>query len=708
MAAVQRSRLRGNNTSSSATSVHTKRQLGTSPTIHANGGGHGAGAAAPLAVFLTNLRLLELDLLPDWPGITMETFASTTSAGALQGQRRRIQCVEWALVRLFELWDPQEAASVSLRSAILRALDTAKKNGILGRDSVIRKTMLDDCKGERLEEVLAYFSTAVLKKVAQEDLKARGAHPPISVSLACENRGYSSDDSDLKALILAHKASLGRALERRDEARARYRDFGDLVSVKERGVRRRAEAIRAAVEADCRRDALSNNAREEMRRLVRNNWSGNENWMETLVQGDSHAQGAGLLEMPFDRVWRRVEQGRLAEIEDSAGGLLEQLESRVRMQNERLARWDTFRRDTFGQPAQASASPLRKRPQQNRPVQGIDFRFSEHQHCQVGNAADLRASNTSEGPRIVPKHKEVLDGLQAELAKIKRAGVTVSDFARKGTSTDHEASPGSVSPGLPGDGGEMSDLDDQAYEPEPIPVRTNRTRLQSLTRHAVEPQITALSEIFSHSASTRSSPSPRQDRRNSTRAHDVYIRPLEDDDDQDIEPPPSPTQNMANEILDSMDQQSPSPIKRTQPRPTLSLAQRTRLSMAGSHSPFLDEEPEPELPLGPAAPCDSAKGGPAPVSPSAEPEPLDLASRTRLSMAGFEQAQKKAQLERRRSLRRPRALPRKEGSCFPAVAEESVRDHAKLAEELMLEEDMEAVFKSRPRIKASPVGSPEW
>ena len=32
----------------------------------------------------------------------------------------------------------------------------------------MRKTMLDDCKGSKFEEVLAIFSTAVLKKVILE------------------------------------------------------------------------------------------------------------------------------------------------------------------------------------------------------------------------------------------------------------------------------------------------------------------------------------------------------------------------------------------------------------------------------------------------------------------------------------------------------------------------------------------------------------
>ena len=69
-------------------------------------------SASNVGLFLTNLRLLDLDLLEDWPDITLQTFASTKDSAG-QGQKRRIQCVEWALYRLFCLWDPEESQNVS-------------------------------------------------------------------------------------------------------------------------------------------------------------------------------------------------------------------------------------------------------------------------------------------------------------------------------------------------------------------------------------------------------------------------------------------------------------------------------------------------------------------------------------------------------------------------------------------------------------------
>jgi hypothetical protein len=59
-----------------------------------------------MRTFLTNLRLLDLDALPDWPDFDAQTFSI---------QKRRIQAVEWALYQLFCLWDAEEARTVCLQ-----------------------------------------------------------------------------------------------------------------------------------------------------------------------------------------------------------------------------------------------------------------------------------------------------------------------------------------------------------------------------------------------------------------------------------------------------------------------------------------------------------------------------------------------------------------------------------------------------------------
>lgn len=65
--------------------------------------------ASDIRLFVTNLRLLDFDLRDDWPDITVQTFSAKNA-----DQRQRIAGTEWALFRLFEIWDPSETAQVYL------------------------------------------------------------------------------------------------------------------------------------------------------------------------------------------------------------------------------------------------------------------------------------------------------------------------------------------------------------------------------------------------------------------------------------------------------------------------------------------------------------------------------------------------------------------------------------------------------------------
>lgn len=56
-----------------------------------------------VVTFVRCLRLLDLDLRDDWPGITEQLFSVK---GSQQNLQQRVICVEWSLYRLFEIWDP--------------------------------------------------------------------------------------------------------------------------------------------------------------------------------------------------------------------------------------------------------------------------------------------------------------------------------------------------------------------------------------------------------------------------------------------------------------------------------------------------------------------------------------------------------------------------------------------------------------------------
>ncbi|KAJ4153576.1 hypothetical protein LMH87_010059 [Akanthomyces muscarius] len=662
--------------------------------------------AAPntaIPTFLTNLRLLDLDLLEDWPDITTATFAGTT-----QNHKRRVQAVEWALYRLFEIWDPEDTASklkpnfpaidqlqsVSLRAALLRGLENAKKNGALGRDALIRKTMLDDCKGERLEEVLASFSSAVLRST----LADRGRTRPIAIELALETRGHQGDGYLLRPLTIAHRGSLRRSLERRRESEAKFSDFGDLLAMKERGIARRNEVLRAKQTADSG-GAVAEDARRRVRQTVRNNWSGNEAWMDTLLAGDAAGkESKGLLGTPYDRVWRRVQQGRLAELEDDGRGLLQQLDSRVEAQKQRLARWDELRRDMAGgNKNRRPTSPLKRKLAPKPASKGIDLQFNSHKDLHVG--AMLGMEPTNDEP-LHENYATIIEELDHELTDIKtnsfenavRGLIDIcAQYGQADTSVHLSSDPIS----------ELSDLGDMDDDDEPEPAPYYQS-----SHHNTASHYTMASRLPARPASIYADPAAHTlHRQGSDRS---YNTPYSEDGYSsastsrqpslsqagnlrqqyaEAESSPPTTSSTADHITDTMSRSSdsPSPTKRSaaaaasKPRHTLSLAERTRMSMARQSMQFLQDE-EPELPLRPAA-SNRGGGGPARKTTAAaaavamqeeeeddDEEMLsDLASRTRKSMMGFEKAQQKARNDRQRELRkemkRARALPpRREGS----------------------------------------------
>jgi hypothetical protein len=72
-----------------------------------------------ISLFVSNLRLLNLDQRQDWPDITAQTF---DTKDALQNQKKRVSCVEWSLYRLFELYDRDTTREVSQGSSCLLVL----------------------------------------------------------------------------------------------------------------------------------------------------------------------------------------------------------------------------------------------------------------------------------------------------------------------------------------------------------------------------------------------------------------------------------------------------------------------------------------------------------------------------------------------------------------------------------------------------------
>lgn len=608
--------------------------------------------------------------------------------------------------------------------------------------------MLDECKGERLEEVLAVFSSAVLKKLVAERALNSGPElrPAISESLSLENWGYSGDRTELNALLLAHKVSLRSLLTKKNAARAKYRDFEELLALKEQGIVRRKEQLK--IEAEKSVDKPSEKTKTEINKIIRTNWTGNDQWVDSLLFNDTNPRKGGLLGSSFDDVWAGVQEGRVSDLEDQNTGLLEQLDNRVRLQRARLEKWDDFRKKMFGDlpphhPEEAKAT--------NKP-KGVDLGFTAHQQLSI-DRIDTKDQTPLDAPPA--QYANIINNMKAELDAIGKPKIpkfsSLVGGPRRGPSTDTVSDV--TNPQLTID--PISDISEWEDEPEDKLRPTEKPAQSSIKHHRLAPPKSTFESRRQVPKLSPVEPEPKSDRNKKTyprlspelesleqtlpsqpsistssldkglgladldsipsalSPHSFAPRDISPSEPSysgktiELMPPPplpvSPTQAMADEILASMSNASPSPMKKH--RHTLSLAERTRMSM----SRMTSYEKEDDMSrLSPTKPdhAESNADNVSNYSPEKGEEYEDLVARTRRSMVGFEAARQKAQLERRRSQRKSKVVQRKD-SYFPKLEEESFVDTS-IAEELIEagQEDYEAVFKSRPRVQTSPLPSP--
>ncbi|KAK2865473.1 hypothetical protein FQN49_003540 [Arthroderma sp. PD_2] len=298
----------------------------------------------PIAVFIRNLKLLRLDLRPDWPGILPSTLSDNQN-----NLRRRVQAVEWALFYLFQLWDPELARnklqpffppleplqSSNLRAALFRLLSELTKNGTLGRERILRKAMLEECTGEKFDEILAEFSTIVLRKVVAASREYRTGAP--SLSLPTSKREPPSDPHNLLPMIIAYRASLHSMIDQKNELNSTCRDLKQFLHLKSNELassRRMPKPLASEVRNQ-----------QQFQDSIKRSWHGDVDWATTILNGDSQACSEPLLEMDFSQVWsgmKKVEVKGDPEAQ-SQPNLLADLDDRLSKQRSRLQRWQKFK-----------------------------------------------------------------------------------------------------------------------------------------------------------------------------------------------------------------------------------------------------------------------------------------------------------------------------------------------------------------------------
>ncbi|KAL3457482.1 HAUS augmin-like complex subunit 6 N-terminus-domain-containing protein [Aspergillus heterothallicus] len=372
-------------------------------------------------VLIRNLHLLELDQLEDWSSITPRILAPSS-----QNQRQRIKAVEWILYHLISLWDPETARdklrpffppleplqSVNLRAALFRVLSDLKKNGDLGRETILRKSMLDDCKGEKFDELLAAFSTNVVRK-----RKVHERNPAIDLSLAS---GLSPQDYPLLLpLILAHRASLKSFGERQDRVRDTQERFVQLLDRKKDELASRSTTENhgfSAQEADL----------ETLAREVKANWQGSVEWADALLYGGLSSGRDAFLELPFDSAWSRAKESTVDDLRTTASrpDLVTDLEGRVLRQRARLQRWHQYTDSLRGSGAASPTKPTGKAAPQ--------LTFRDHQSLTVASISKAvrqpvgRSIVTENDQNLLRSVSEAMDRINGSMSKQENPSTSIA------------------------------------------------------------------------------------------------------------------------------------------------------------------------------------------------------------------------------------------------------------------------------------------
>lgn len=214
-------------------------------------------------------------------------------------------------------------------------LTDLKKNGDLGKETILRKSMLDDCKGEKFEELLAAFSTNVLRRVLGGSMAKDQLNPTLRLSLA---GGVSAEDYSQLALplLLAHRVSIAQSEERLTRVQGTFDGFSELLDSKKVQLEQRA---RGRPQSGPEEPADLDRVTEQ----VKTNWLGSGEWADDLLGGGSHSSSDAFLDLPFAKAWATAKDSTVEDLQAGASrDLLLDLESRVAHQKDRLNRWRDY------------------------------------------------------------------------------------------------------------------------------------------------------------------------------------------------------------------------------------------------------------------------------------------------------------------------------------------------------------------------------
>jgi HAUS augmin-like complex subunit 6 N-terminus len=300
---------------------------------------------------------------------------------------------------------------LNLRGALYRALTDLKKDGILGKEILLRKTMLDECRGEKFEEVICAFAMTVLRKVAQVRNDAQ-------LELSCSNRLTRQQDAQLLPLIIAHRRSLDQQVSQHCKIKEHAQVYNGLLAQHRASIEdRRARLSKLPLpEAGEKAGTYQD---------ISDSWVGDERWVEILVSGPTRSEDQ-FLQMPFEKGWKAVLDESNVDVGPQTN-LLEDLNARIANQEMRLRKWKIFAASLCNtQARRQNVSPTRAWAEE---CNSAVLQFDRHQSLHLSDEPLLPRSVDQNFP-ATSIHNALLASLEADLAMLGRCNMAKQSTAR--------------------------------------------------------------------------------------------------------------------------------------------------------------------------------------------------------------------------------------------------------------------------------------
>ena len=268
--------------------------------------------------------------------------------------------------------------------------------------------MLDECKGEKLEEVISAFAMTTLRKTARASNDTR-------LELACSDRLSGQQQAQLLPMIIAHRNSLQQHLSHRREIQSHAEVYNGLLAQRHASIEDRRTLFSTL---PMLKKQIAGFGQD-----IADSWVGDYRWAEILLSGTARSDDR-FLEAPFETGWKTVLDGQNVGV-GHHGALLEDLNARIVNQETRLRKWKTFaaslrnaeakRKQALPAPAPAPAPapmPFEKR-------NSAMLQFDRHQSLPLP-ATFQSAPPVDQHAPTASIHKLLLASMQTEIASLGR------------------------------------------------------------------------------------------------------------------------------------------------------------------------------------------------------------------------------------------------------------------------------------------------